>query len=510
MAVAMPLLAMRFGGVVFGLVCVTGVAGCDVVFGLDHLEPGQAARPDAAEPRVHGRLWERYVTNGSDLSPLVLERTYPATSVALSVTLDDGTDAPVTYHDDGTFELTRDRDDQPYRLVITVDGLPNEYQLDAPELAIPQIVAGRPDAAPLGKSLLQFSYAPQVVDLKAAQVASTGVYSLTNTGAYGPVVTMDWRTAAPTANARLGMLDASKNDRVYVLESRVDRISHPPLAYQVITAVTSAAVTQVVGQSILLPQPTPVVHDDCATLNAPNASVASRLQTAVGRSYPYVGGDWYVFAAPAPEQLGVTAPVVLASAGQIPPVDSTVTASFHDPFPGWPLLAQAGALGGFDAQLPDTSTPLRFYDAIRRYRTVPHDTAACDLPAQDMPATIAIAGDFELAGSPLDVDGSVLALPDADVELTWRAVAAGDVHYTSVLLEELIPVDGFTTSIARRWITTAGDRVLIERALFVPGKTYVIAVTFHTGRPNAATGDWTPSGDTIEFATTWSHYFVVQ
>ena len=182
----MPLLAMRFGGVVFGLVCVTAVAGCDVVFGLDHLEPGQAARPDAAEPRVHGRLWERYVTNGSDLSPLVLERTYPATSVA----------------------LRGDRDDQPYRLVITVDGLPNEYQLDAPELAIPQIVAGRPDAAPLGKSLLQFSYAPQVVDLKAAQVASTGVYSLTNTGAYGPVVTMDWRTAAPTANARLGMLDA--------------------------------------------------------------------------------------------------------------------------------------------------------------------------------------------------------------------------------------------------------------------------------------------------------------
>lgn len=482
--------------------CVAGVTGCDVLFGLDEL----SEVPPSS--RVHGSVWERYVTNGSDFTPLVVDHVAP--DLALTAKLEDGTEAPVTYNDDGTFELYRANEDQLYRLVLAIDGTEIEYQLTADEVVLPRIVAGRPMRRPQAASYLQFPYPTLVADLLGAHVASTGIYSMTYSGLYGPTVTFDWRTAAASGNARLGMLDASEHDRVHVLEFRVDRTTHAPLVYQLITGASSASVTQAAGQTHMLPGPTAVARNGCARMRAPNATELERLDAVVDRTHSYRGGDWHVFGVPAPSQTALSAAVTLAVAGQSPPTDSEVVATFHDPFTGWSQMNQAGSLLGFDTQLPGTTNPVRLYDFVRRYRVTERGPLDCSQPAVDMAATVAIPGDIQIAGIPLDTDAKIVTLPDGEIEVTWAAAADGARDYAAVSVHELIAADAFTTNVSRRSVTTTGSRVVFDRSVFTSGATYIILVTNALGRPAAADGDWSVIGDQTEFGSVWSRYFTVQ
>lgn len=486
--------------------CVAGLAGCDVLFGLNELSDVSEVPPSS---RVHGTVWERYVTNGSDFTPLVVDHVYPDLEIA--ATLEDGTEVSVTYNEDGSFELYRAHAEQLYRLSFTIDGAPIEYQLTNAEVVLPRIVAGRPMRRPQGVSYFQFPYPTLVADLVAAYVATTGLYSMTYSGMYGPTVTFDWRTATPATGSRLGMLDANENDRAYVLEFRIDRTSFAPLAYQVIDAASSAVVTQATGRTHALPGPTAVARNGCARMIAQNATELERLDAVVDRVHAYRGGDWHAFGVPAPSQAALSGAVHLAVAGQAPAIDSEIVATFHDPFPGWSLVVQAGALLGFDTQLPGTTTPVRLYDFVRRYRLTERGPLDCSQPAVDMAATVAIPGSIQIAGISLDTDAQTVALPDGDIEVTWSAAAEGTVHYTSVVIHELIAADAFTTNVSRRGVTTTGTRVLFDRSLFVSGSTYIIAVTNAIGRPAAAVeGDWSLIGEEIELASVWSRYFTVQ
>lgn len=482
------------------------IAGCDFAFGLDEVSPPSIE--DATRPRVTGRLWERYVTNDSAGSPMVLERVYEPGSIGIGVTLDDGSTPEVAYRPDGTFEFERADAAQPYRLVLGIAGSQIEYQLDVPDLAIERFAAGRPSPAPQVSSSLQFEYKALEAGLVGAQLASTGVFMNLTTTQYGPAVTIDWKTANVTGAARPGLLDASEGDRMYVLEGHYDSTTRPGLNYGSISGASSAAITQIPARTTVLPAPVPVTRNTCAHLVTPNATELQRITAAVPkRNYVYLGGDWYIFAVPSNE-LGTTAAVSIAYAGEVTALDSDNTIPFYEPFPGWGLLAEAGSLAGIDTPIPGSTTPLRLYNAVRRYRTLGHGPIDCSQAPLALTSTVAIPDGIALDGKALDADDEPVVLGDGDVELTWQLASPGAADVTTASLYEIVGSADAAALVGKRSVVVTGTRAVFERSLFASGKRYIVAVTISVGRPNAASGDFATLDPALDNAVTWSHTFL--
>ncbi len=488
-------------------IAMTG-AGCDFVFGLDEVVAPESL--DAASlPRVTGRLSERYVTNNTSGMPVVLDRTYEPEAIGIAVTLADGTTPEVEYRADGTFEFERADPRQLYRLVFTTDGARNEYQLDVPEVTIERFAAGRPSPAVVQSSSLQFGYKAAEAGLVGAQLASTGVFMTLSTGQFGPTVTADWKTANVTGASREGLLDASEGDRMYVLELHYDSTTRPGLNYASISGASSAAITQIPAKTTVLPTPVAVTRNACAHLVTPNATELRRITTAVpARSYTYLGGDWYIFGVPSNE-LGLTAALPLAYAGEVTALDSDHTIPFYEPFPGWGLVAQAGALAGFDTPIPGSTQPLRLYNAVRRYRVLGHGPIDCSQAPLPLSGTAALPDGITLAGKALDVDDKPVTLGDGDVEVTWQNVLPGSVDLMTAAVYEIVGSPEAASIVGRRAAVVLAPRAVFDRSLFVSGKRYVIAVTNSVGRPGAASGDFATLAPALETAVTWSHTFLV-
>lgn len=482
------------------------VAGCDFAFGLEEVSPPSIE--DASRPRVTGRLWERYVTNDSTGSPVVVERIYEPGSIGIGVTLADGSTPDVDYRPDGTFEFVRADAAQPYRLVITVAGSHNEYQLDAPDLRIARFAAGRPSPAPQVSSSLQFEYKAVEAGLVGAQLASTGVFMNITTVQYGPTVTIDWKTANVTGAARPGLLDASEGDRMYVIEAHYDSTTRPGLNYGSISGASSAAITQIPGQTTVLPAPVAVTRNACAHLVTPNATELQRITAAVPtRNYVYLGGDWYIFAVPSNE-LGTTAALPIAYAGEVTALDSDNTIPFYEPFPGWGLLAEGGSLAGFDTPIPGSTQPLRLYNAVRRYRTLDHGAIDCTQAALPLTSTVAIPDGIALDGKALDADDKPIELGDGDVEVTWQLASPGVADVMTASLYEIVGSADAAALVGKRSVVVTSPRAVFERSLFTAGKRYIVAVTITVGRPDAATGDFATLSPALDNAVTWSHTFL--
>jgi hypothetical protein len=378
------------------LAFVTLASGCGSAFGLDEVvAPASLDAPSGS--RVTGRLAERYVTNDSAGMPQIVERIYDRGSIGIGVMLADGKTPDVEYRDDGTFEFERADAAQPYRLVLTIEGTHNEYQLAVPDLAITRFAAGRPSPRPLQTSTLEFPYKALETGLVGAQLASTGVFMNITTTQYGPTVTIDWKTANVTGAARPGLLDAGEGDRMYVIESHHDSTTRPGLDYVSISGASMAAITQVPAKTTTLPAPVPVTRNACAHLVTENATEVARIAAAVpGRSYAYLGGDWYIFAVPKNE-LRTTAALPIAYAGEATARDSDNTIPFYEPFPGWGLMAEGGALAGFDTPIPGSTQLLRLYNAVRRYRTLGHGPIDCSQDPVSFASSVAIAAAITLA-----------------------------------------------------------------------------------------------------------------
>jgi hypothetical protein len=486
---------------------VVVLAGCDSVFGLTPI----TYTPDASASRVTGSFKQTYIANDETFAPMIVDRVLPNGAISFGARLDDGTDVEVDYNADGTFAFPIAREGQRYRFFYTMNGVRSELQTDAAQLKVGGLVGGRPDPRAVAQATVQFPFPIMGATTYGAFIASTGVYSFTYSGSFGPTVSFDWRLAAPAPGSTLGLLDASKHDRLYALEMQVDS-TIANLPYSSIKGVSSASVTQVPGGVVTLTQPQAVAKNTCARLVAANVAEHDRIVAAHPRSYVSSSGDWLAYSAPFPERMGLVGANWVAVCGFSPVRDLDISPSFHDPYPGTTMVVESAAAATFNLTLPG-ATPNPVANITRRYaigeRGVP---MPCTPAKSNLETNIALPGRFAVNGMTLDADAQVVQLDLArDVDLTWEIVAPGLFEYFLVSVYEVQNVNGATTLVPRVSFAVANHLSgKLDRTMFTAGGKYIVAVVSALGRPDIGSGDWETLRFPLESSTIWSTYFEVE
>jgi hypothetical protein len=432
----------------------------------------------------------------------------------MAVTLDDGSTVPIDYRDNGTFSFPISRAGQPYRMLVTADGSTIEYQHTASQLELASLLAGRPNRRPLSYAQLTFGFdaaPPGGLATSTAFLASTGLWTYTNTATYGPVA-FDWRLASFVTPAVAGMLDADEHDRIYTIEYGSTTVAGGP-AYSLYSKVGMSEVTLAANTSVPLATPIPVGPASCIHVQTGSATARARVMAALPRTASTTQtteADWVVFAAPAPDQLSVVGLIPIAQVGYMPAMDLDIMPVFYNPYPA-PLIVEAGAFEFFDLALPG-ATPVQVVNSLRRYMPV-ESMAAASCPSAtlaDAHPTIGIPGTPTIGGIALDQDDQSVQLDlKHDVPVTWQIVDPGPIDFTTVFLERLENVNGTTVVTTVRPIDVVGQSAVLDPSLLEPGQTYAILLSGVIGRPMAAIGDYATVSSTLEQVTSWSHTFVV-
>lgn len=487
-------------------VLAVALAGCDAVFGLTELHSG-----DANGPRVTGHYHQLYVTNDATFAPVVTDRTLLPGTVGIAVTLDDGTQPTVDYASDGTFSFPLAHAGQPYRLVTSVGGLGSEYQTAAPALRLVNLLAGRPDRMPVFASTVQFPFPDAMSTSMPAYTMSTGLYTQSNTGQYGPV-SFDWRLSTLASGALLGLLDAAHYDELFAVELENDTFASG-LTWQTIKGLARASVTQVPGGTVSLPQPQPVSKNACLRMSSPGTAIRDRLVAAAPRAYSGYAGNWYAYMAPAADRMGTAGALWTVQCGFSGPQDLDVTAPFHDPFTGMTLLVESAVVANYSVMVPGTTMPATYATYTSMWdRAERGDPASCAPAVTVLDSKVALPTLPTLDGTPLGTDGQTVALDlTRDVPITWSTQTPGPVDFYGVTVHDLTNLSGKTYPVQRTSFVVAGQTAaFIDRAVFEPGHWYIIAISVSLGRPNAAQGDWETLTLPLENAAVYSRYFQVQ
>lgn len=448
------------------------LAGCAQIFDLD----------DRA-PSVIGTHVRREIRNDASHFPVVVEVPYE-TIEAIAV-LDDGTRSTVHWESDGTFWFPVARWDQPYRLQITADGATAEYQHHSRFLRLGSRSVGRLDRAtvPAGTAL------EYVVDDAPSNgvvtVATTGVWSETSApvGANSSF-TIDWIKTIPLSPPR-GLIDAAQFDRAYWIHH--DTFASPEgEAYWGLSRyreddITLAAgqVTSVVGSSI------PIDASSCVRIDLKNQTEATRLQNAgLGTA---VFGAWSLRAVPAPA-VNASGLGLASMAAPSDLRDVTFDVRFGNPFPGHqPLLVSRVSINrGVIAPGAATVAPLQC--GTIRWTTPSLDD--CATPTTTA-GTVGVPGMATLDGNELATDRQLLPIDESREQLVlrWALATDGPVDHYVVSLVEALSSRGTTTLPVRATYVTVEPSVVIDPALFHPGKLYMFSIVARTGFPRSADGD---------------------
>ncbi len=476
------------------------LSGCDFVLGLEAVDDPPIA--------VTGTYRYRTVVNDSAFEPSPVEEILPVGSFGLEAILDDGTESPLQYRADGTFRFPIAFAGQGYRLRLLIDGVTGEWQHSAPTLVLGNMSAGHRNRRPVVQSTIQFNYMPATVG-RTATVATTGLYTISDTAMAGPVVSFDWRLASPTSAALLGMLEADEHDRAYAIEFEATTTGNSP-AWSRYHAVASDSITLAPGMIATLPQPVAQPPNSCMHVLSNSADEAIRISNTHPRDYYETRGDWIAFAMPAPSFVGTAGAHYPAICGYVTAKNLDITPSFYDPYPGTTLVAEAATISTFLVQLGGAAST-GISNVTRVYAVADRgNPASCNPATASLEAHIGIPGAFELDGISLDSDNVEIPAPQQAPTLQWRILADGPVDYTSVSLQELRAINGKTILIPRWSAVTTTTSAIIEPSELEVGHTYIVQVQAAIGRPNAASGDLMTIAPPFELSSIWTHTFVVR
>lgn len=485
------------------LLLALALSGCDVVLGLEHVDP--------VAPKVRGTFRYRTVVNTALLEPMTVEEILPGEGLSLAAFLDDATETPLEYREDGSFSFPIDHAGQLYKIRYTSGTSIQEWQHTAPELAIGVTTAGRRDARPVAQTSVTVSNYVPLAPTQPLQITSTGVYTQSSTAMVGPSVTFDWRLAAPASGSIAGMLDANKNDHIYAYELETATAgSSPP--YSRIRGLSQAAISQAQGTAATLPQLAPVAQNLCMRVRSNGAAEKTRITNTHPRMYTRETGNWLSYSAPAPDWVGLGGAIYSAICGFIGPRDLDIAPVMHDPYPGTTLIAATATSMNFLVQLPGTGTSAELGNATRVYKVAERGAPpACTPVVAQLDATIGLPGAFLLDGETLNFDNEEIPLDLArSPVLSWDVLAAGPIDFTSVVLYELQAINNVTTLVFRWSATTVGTSAQVEPSMLEVGHTYLFAAVPQLGRPNAATGDMMTVQFPVENATLYTYTFVVR
>lgn len=475
---------------------------CDVVFGLDRDPPAVDAAIDAPPERVSGRFVLRYVTNAVDGTPLEIEEPHPG--VMLTVYAGDeveGTALPLS--DDGEFTFERPPG-TAYRLIWTnplEDNVPTEWQTSLPRVEIATLSAGRPTRLPVTLPTPLTFTTPTTVGTHV--VMSTGLW--TETGIPGDA--MDWKQAYATSPP-LGLLDASRNDRLFYVVRTVFVDTATGFTYTAYGSEATKAVTigDGVPQNITLAFATSN-RDQCARIGALRATAMQRVALAAGPGTTASSDDWLVLAAPSSSS-GPVGALTLAFHVEVSPTPASnqvVNVAYRNLFAGHAAIATMGAFFSRTITAP-AAAGLVVSTGVRVYTPVAPCPALTALDAtQGIPGAISLAG-VQLTGP----DGTQVPIdPNAPLTLSWSLAVPGPVDVSGVTIYEVTAQDGKTVLVPILRYRTLEQMVRIAPNMLQPGARYIARVDAAIGYPNTATGDLRTVQYPYGNATQWSRVFEI-
>lgn len=459
--------------------CVLVLTGCDLVF----LE----------ETTVRASFRERWAENAADGATVVDE--VPAQPQPVRVTFEDGTTAPVEVAGDGELQFAVPSADSGYRLRVLFEDRPFEIQHTANDLVFTRRALGRRDrVAPAQRTDV---HVPDLVS-NLGRLVSTGVYTSTHLGSD---VGLDWRDAA-SLSGPVGLLDASRHDRLYLFDR--EKLATP---YTRLSRVVQLAPTMVDGGALTVPDAfMPLALDRCALVVGQREAVEQRL--ALLPDYTARLTNWAITAAPAP---GLSPNgIVLANHDEVgPTTELRVEPTFPHPFPTMPLLAsmrvQANRAYAYPGAAPRTLPAfIVVYDRLEAPDT------ACVSNSVLLRSSIAVPGDVAIGGVVIDRDDRELALPAAGpVAVTWEVAVEGEVDQWIATLIELQAADGVTQLRVAMTALVVDRRAVFDREDFAPGGYYLVRIEGRRGFPGARDGVFGEAAYPMEEVVVGSRMFRV-
>ncbi len=423
---------------------------------------------------VTGTVTSRYATNDTMFEPQVVEE--PSTTVP-TVILDDGSTPQVKTYSGGRFVFARRDDNQPYR--ITWGG--TEYQHHAPHLTLVERSAGRPDRMPVSP-MTQIRFDLTTNGNGESWVASTGLWSNTNTNTGSVNFNWSWENAS-SLSGTLGLLDASKNDRLYFTKVlQMNGIS-------TLTEAASASITLADNTTTMFPAIPlePVVGDQCSRVVAPLMDVGMKLSDAFGATQPTYAA-WDLRAVPSAAKLTTAGGISLAyQEQQVFNANVDMVQQFGNPFPGTDLLAQAEAVRTRAFTFQGVGGVATYLAVVSAFFT-----PGCPGGTADTTSQLAYPGQVTV-GTTLLTDDNLTPMIDrsAPVPISW----VGSPGFYRVELDH-VTTDGVTVTISavQSYFTVAAT-VTIDPTLLVSGESYLVTIVASSGMSGALDGDF----DTVTY-----------
>lgn len=360
-----------------------------------------------------------------------------------------------------------------YRIVFQDPSGPrSEIQATTPSVQLRQLFFERPDA-PLPDPGVKTTIGGIITNPQA------GYHRFITTGTWSDTSFLTTPIDATTASYEIDwspnrrMISTSQHDRVFLI-AEADRGS-----YFAIERHDTAALDMQSGanelNSTLVEEMLP---PQCTTLRAPFAELDSRLAAAYP-DFATTSTQWGIYGSPVPE---------ISPGGLLFLADSITSAGadvqFVDPY-GMPRIAQAIALR-YTMGSTGASTQVLLATAYRVYTPVNSgpcpETGATPIPAE----ALAPPSQLRLAAQPIDVvDATVSIAGTTEIEVTWEGAGA---HSYAVALYDVTDLDVYPTAI--RTYRAGQSRVLVESALLLAGRRYVLSVQAIRGLRDAANGNF--------------------
>jgi len=445
------------------------IAGCDALWGIDHVGP-YSPPVDGSDPAfdhgiVHGRYVQRWVQNLPDsASPDPHELELTASQLTADVTLDDGSHRTVAIDDTG-FSFTTPEPDDHYAIRFTTPFGPRTWVARSATLQLVERLHYRPDrelASPGTRLTLNIS---NRTHMPTEELVTTGSWSRTNVN--DTAVSVDASTT-DQYGTQIGIL-TPHDAAYYTLTEPVDDYFHMVRTAKVPDVIMMKGIDNTYPPSGMFAATT-LTTNKCVQVQARGTDEAARITA----SYPDVNATlpvWFVDLDPSLE-LGLTI--------QLPVAEGAADGVVRDVAYGNPY-----GLHQIDVLLAVAAATV--HGAIIQTLLLVPAKGDCSVLTELAAGQVEIPTSIRLAGTLLDTMGQVITLPHAGfADVTWEPSALGNASYYIVSLEQLAGAGVITAE----QIVTTERRARIPAGAFTTSSSYQLRVIAVIGFPNAGGGDF--------------------
>ncbi|HTL34474.1 MAG TPA: hypothetical protein VL326_15205 [Kofleriaceae bacterium] len=456
-----------------------GLCGCDALFGLDSLDYKADAHvdvgPDGPRTTIHGTVARRWLHQDELNQPFIEPGGFTGPS-PVTARHRDGSDAAVTWSDDGTFSFEVEQGER-YTVILETSLFPTEFQASTPMLALDDAILGRPDQVTPGPSAgIEWDNPDTALPASAIRIATTGIWSLSQpTG--NPTGSGKFLLSTPTAGFVYGqkpaLIDGLHHDSLWILHYASDTVSIPNTRlldlYSPFGPQTQAPNTTSIYNSMLNNVSRPFCLDATWNHSTDQARLAQRHP-----NFTTPGGDTRLWAVPRMRELGtrVQFELALVFGGAS---NGIYRFQYGNPFAYDVALLDNNYVSRTLAGVGTISAVAQYLDIIAPQTScVPHGPLSLVAP---LPYALTLNG-FKLTDNlALAVDGVT------PIELKWSIDPDTANTVSAVSLIE-------NTKVVRTYYTLDSVVYLSPKDLS-PNVQYRVSVGSYIGHwPNAAAGDF--------------------